>query len=137
MHTGSQLKWITKLLQFDFEIEYKRGKENKAADTLSRMPAIELAALTLSTVRTNLLQSIMDSWEGDTTIQTIIHQLQNQSGEQKGYSFVNQQLRRKRVLVVGANAELRSEILKMWHSSPQGGHSGIDNTYTRVSSIFY
>lgn len=79
----------------------------------------------------------MDSWEGDTTIQTIIHQLQNQSGEQKGYSFVNQQLRRKRVLVVGANAELRSEILKMWHSSPQGGHSGIDNTYTRVSSIFY
>lgn len=100
-HTGSLLKWITKPLQFDFEIEYRRGKENKVVDALSRNPAIELATLTLSTIRTNLLQSIMYRWEGDTTIQMIIHQLQNLTGEQKGYNFDNQQLRRKRKLVVG------------------------------------
>lgn len=63
LHTGSQLKWITRLMQFDFDIEYKKGKDNKAADALSRVPAAQLAALTLSIVKTDLFQIIVNSWE--------------------------------------------------------------------------
>lgn len=47
LYTGSQMKWIAKLMQFHFEIEYKRGKENKAANFLSRVPTREVTSIML------------------------------------------------------------------------------------------
>ena len=36
--TLAQQKWISKLLGYDFSMEYKSGKTNKVADALSRVP---------------------------------------------------------------------------------------------------
>lgn len=45
-------------MEYDFVIEYKKKKENKVADTLSRLLVVELDALSLSTVKTDLLTLI-------------------------------------------------------------------------------
>ncbi|XP_019266920.1 PREDICTED: uncharacterized protein LOC109244312 [Nicotiana attenuata] len=137
LHTGSQMKWIAKLMQFDFVIEYKKGRENKAADSLSRVPSGELAMILLTPTSHELLQRIKDSWEKDKEVAEIIAHIQKQGEEQKGYTFVNQQLRRKGKLVVGNDSSLRQEILQIWHDKPIGGHSGIENTYKRLSNLFY
>lgn len=42
LHTGFQMKWVAKLMHYDFEIEYKRERENKTVDVLSRLPMTEV-----------------------------------------------------------------------------------------------
>ncbi|XP_060178356.1 uncharacterized protein LOC132608338 [Lycium barbarum] len=137
LHTGTQLKWITKLMQYDFSIEYKKGKENKAADALSRLPLVEFSAMTLSTIKTNLLQLVMQSWEQDGEILELIQTLKTGSGTEKGYTFLNDQLRKNGRLVVGPVEQLRKEIITLWHDSPLGGHCGVDHTYRKLYALFY
>lgn len=46
VHDGHQ-QWLSKLMSYDFEIKYRLGLENKAADALSRVVTPTMAALTI------------------------------------------------------------------------------------------
>ena len=74
--TPAQHVWLVKLLGYDYDIEYKQGKENVPADALFRIPSKELYALTISTISTTFMQEIVQSYENDPIIQTLIHELQ-------------------------------------------------------------
>ena len=60
--TTTQQAWLAKLLQFDFEIQYKKGKENVVADALSRAASTSIYALSILVLISKLLQQIQDSW---------------------------------------------------------------------------
>ncbi|CAA7023069.1 unnamed protein product [Microthlaspi erraticum] len=85
-------KWLTKLLGYDFEIIYKPGIENKAADGLSRInpESIRLAALT---VPTSLhIQDILREIENDSKIQERIKRVEAGTEERREYSVVKGKL---------------------------------------------
>lgn len=63
--TTHQQEYIAKLFGYDFEISYKKRKDNVAADALSRVPMAELAFLIISTPISNLMPDIINSWEQD------------------------------------------------------------------------
>lgn len=53
---------------YDFEIVYKKGRENVTADAFSRRP--NLAAI--SSVKSDLLEKIQKNWEEDTELNQLI-----------------------------------------------------------------
>nr|GFC42196.1 hypothetical protein [Tanacetum cinerariifolium] len=58
--TLAQMKWLPKLMGFNYEIVYKKGIENEPADALSRVDTgSQLLSMVLTSVTTDLLPQIM------------------------------------------------------------------------------
>ena len=55
-------------MAYDFEIMYKRGKDNRAVDALSRFLGEELSCMALSLISPLLYQQILNSYDQDEAI---------------------------------------------------------------------
>ncbi|GJX62542.1 reverse transcriptase [Tanacetum coccineum] len=102
MSTPTQLKWLPKLMGFDYAIQYKKGVENVTADALSILQSSgELFNMVSSTFTTDIYKRIVDTWKIDEKLQKVIAKLQQGQTVKGSYSWTNQELRRKGKLVVG------------------------------------
>ncbi|KAK4283600.1 hypothetical protein QN277_000533 [Acacia crassicarpa] len=137
LKTSFQMYWISKLMGYDYEIHYKKGANNNAADALSRMPKMQLFQLTLSTCSEELLLGIKKSWEDDSEIQLLVQRLQQGNGVEGKFSWFDDLLHKGSRLVVGNSPTVKQKILEWLHSSYLGGHSGINATYQRVKTLFW
>lgn len=71
LHTALQYKWMSRLFGLDYEIQYKKGIENVAADSLSRsmenkLVMEEATVAAISAVQPVWIQQVERSYEGDT-----------------------------------------------------------------------
>jgi hypothetical protein len=94
-------------LGYDYDIEYKQGKENVPADALSRIPSKDLYVMTTSTISTSLMEEIRQSYANDSAIQRINKELQQSLASHPHYTCVNDHLNRKGKVVIGNNEELQ------------------------------
>ncbi|GKD75274.1 hypothetical protein Tco_1333556 [Tanacetum coccineum] len=93
------MKWLPKLMGFDYEIMYKSGSENKRANALSRMQGgAELAQIGVTTLTSDLYEEIKQGWTND------------------------QELKGK--LVINNDEELWKKIPFHFYNRNNGGHSG-------------
>lgn len=63
LSTPSQFGWLTKLMAMNYEIHYKKGKDNLIADALSRASHGEILQLSVSHVSSELWEMIKKEWE--------------------------------------------------------------------------
>lgn len=113
-----QQKWLTKLLGYDYSIEYKKGKENVVADPLSRQfeeATTQPEASAISVIQPKWKQELNESLENDEEIQQILTQLALDPQSIPDYSFTDGELRRQGRLYVGSNGGLRSQIIQNLH----------------------
>lgn len=138
--TPFQQIWILKLIGYDYEIVYRSGKENKAADALSRRDDVFLEPATIhaiSSVSADWPVLVQQSWTLDNHIQQLIADLSTDATSHAGYIWEHGKLTYKGCLVVGASVDLRKRIIEEYHNSTVGGHSGIDKTVRRIKRTFY
>ena len=61
-----QQKWVTKMLGYDFEIIYKKGKLNVVVDALSRKDEeVEALHCTISIIQRDWITEARDEWKKD------------------------------------------------------------------------
>lgn len=122
---------------YTFEIHYKQGKENVAADALSRVSGSQLLQLTLSQAHHGFYEKLKALWETDLVLKNLISELQVNKSLHPAYSFINGELRRRGKLVVGNDQSVKLHIFKWLHDSAIGGHSGRDSTLQRIKTLFF
>ncbi|GJT62229.1 retrotransposon-related protein [Tanacetum coccineum] len=135
--TPFQSKWLPKLLGFDYEIEYKKGADNAAADALSRVERQGLLFSLLAGTSNELMDAVKATWSTDTSLQAITKGLQDKTLVNTKYVWQNDQLRRKDKWVVGKDLALRKKLVEHFHGSAVGGHSGVQATTKRLTTYFY
>ncbi|CAA7044113.1 unnamed protein product [Microthlaspi erraticum] len=135
-------KWLTKLLDYDFDIIFKPGVENKAEDGLSRIVTQSTTSVNAQlfsvTVLANLqIQDIFRKIEEDATIQAQLQRVKDGLEDREGFTVVDEKLRFRQRLVIPKTSKYIPLILNEFHTSVVGGHSGVLKTLKRVQGIFY
>ena len=77
---------------YDYDISYKKGKENLVADALSRMNSAKLMVMAVFGISSELMSEIEKSWDTDEELQSLISQLQQNTLQSSVYSWSNNQL---------------------------------------------
>jgi transposase InsO family protein len=138
LSSEEQQKWVTKILGYDFEIVYKKGKQNDVADALSRKDEdIEALLCVISIIQPNWIIEARDEWKNDEKVWTLIQRLQQDSSASNTFTWKNDSLWYNDCLYLCKNSQLKQKVLLELHTSPVGGHSGFLKTYHRVKKDFF
>ena len=106
---------------YNYDIFYKKGKDNIVADALSRIHSSELLTLVNSSISSELVDEIQNSYGNDPSLIVLIFQLKQQALPHSPYAWTDNQLIMKGRLVVGNNKDLLLKIIKMFHEMSLGG----------------
>ena len=77
LSSEEQQKWVTKILGYDFEIVYKKGKKNAVAYALSRKDEyVETFLCAILIIKPDWIIESRDEWKNDKNVWTLIQRLQ-------------------------------------------------------------
>jgi hypothetical protein len=107
---GIQHKLLTKLMGYNYRIEYKKGRENKAASALSRQPLIESVSA-MSTSIPLWVNDVQLSYVGDPKCKELEEQLHIKPDNVPNFTLTNGLIRYKGRLYIGSTTELRHNLI--------------------------
>lgn len=155
--SARQARWVEFLQDFDIVITHRAGKENVAADALSRrgdhrraaevedeekktstdtskVQRIPFRLAPMTSIEQNgLMEEIKAATERDAALQPIAA-----DPEQYGYTLTDGLLKNQQgCVVIPADRSIRTRILQEVHDAPTGGHLGMEKTLTRLGKLFW
>jgi len=131
--TIPQHHWVSKLLGFDFSVEYKSGQTNIVADALSRRDADAVAVHAMSAPSFDLLTEFRTAAVADDTRRKLRVRFEaGELGDQ--WQVVHGLLTFQRRLFVPATFSLLPAILATAHNDK---HEGVQRTLHRLCRDFH
>lgn len=150
MHTLLQRKGLTKLLELNYQIQYRKGKKNLAVDALSRrlvtkdindsskMDGVQHGSSSvITTIVPAWHKEIQETYKNDPLVHVVLVEKLVNPYTWPQYTLLEGILRFKGRVVIGSDGNLRSIIVLAAHDSYLGDHAGIQNSYRRLKSSFY
>jgi hypothetical protein len=134
--TELQRKAMSKLVGLQFTIKYRKGSENGAADSLSRVGHL-LSTQAASSCTPEWIQEVLNSYTTDQQSLSLLQELAVQSPNDKGFYLEQGLIKYKGRLYIGANTALQTKLIASLHDSAVGGHSGIQASYQRIKQLYY
>ncbi|GJU16621.1 ty3-gypsy retrotransposon protein [Tanacetum coccineum] len=129
-----------KLMGFDFDIEYKPGATNQAADALSRVfeeaEQVTAAFLAFSQPLVGFIGDLRG--ENETLAELLeIHGKMNNGEVLSGFRRENGLLIYNNRYFLGQESKLKTLLLREFHDTPSAGHGGIKKTLVGLSALFF
>jgi ribonuclease HI len=129
-----QSRWMELMQEFNFEIQYVKGKENVVADTLSRRPFLNA----VSFVKDTILDQIKGGYKDDVFFSIPFESLSKEARTQEEinkfstYALDANILYYKSRICVPEVGDYRKNIIYDCHNIPISGHPGFQKTYAVV-----
>lgn len=133
---GIQHKLLIKLLGFDYKIEYRQGKTNRAADALSRVQ-YDMSTMPIATVVPTWIPTVTDTYTTDPKCTELIAALSVNADSIPHHTLTNGVLRYKGKIIAGSDVTLKTQLITAFHKSELGGHSVERATYQRLQIVFH
>jgi hypothetical protein len=130
--TIPQHTWVTKLFGYDLDVVYHPGKQNTAADALSRRDE-DLSVFALSAASFDIFDTLRAELAADTRAQELRLQIANNTAP-VGWTEVDALLLFNGKVYVPDASPLWPQILEDAHAA---GHEGIQKTLHRLRLSFY
>lgn len=130
-----QQKAFTKLLGLRYQIRYRKGSNNHAADALSRAKTSETLT-TITSCQPAWLEDLLASYNTNPQALRLLEQIAIKEDTKGRFSLHQGVIRFRGRIWLGGSTGLQQRIIHAFHGSALGGHSGFPATYSRIKRLF-
>jgi transposase InsO family protein len=135
LKTPWQQRVFTKLLGLQYQVVYKQGSANRAADALSRRPHPDQGLHAISVSTPQWLSDIAESYMQTPQDKQLLTEL-SVNTPSRHYQLTDGLIKYKGRIWLGHNVDLHTKVMASLHNSAIGGHSGFPVTYRRIKQLF-